>query len=155
MKVAIFGGYGVFGSRLAELLVRDGHHVIIIGRNGQAAEALAAKIGGASLELDRAGDLSPLWAMAPNAVVDAAGPFHAYGGDPYRLAKAAIAQGIHYLDLADDGRSVIYTYETTGERTGIVTLLSDLQKAGLNMADMKTQQSSLEDIFVGLVKETA
>ncbi len=59
------------------------------------------------------------------------------------------------LDLADDGRSVIYTYETTGERTGIVTLLSDLQKAGLNMADMKTQQSSLEDIFVGLVKETA
>ena len=50
--------------------------------------------------------------------------------------------------------SLIYTYETKGERTGITTLLTDLQKAGLKMADLKTQQSSLEDIFVGLVKET-
>lgn len=59
------------------------------------------------------------------------------------------------LELGDDGMSLIYTYDTKGERTGITTLLTDLQKAGLKMADMKTQQSSLEDIFVGLVKETA
>jgi saccharopine dehydrogenase-like NADP-dependent oxidoreductase len=54
------------------------------------------------LQLDRAGDLAPLWARSPDAVVDAAGPFHAYGADPYRLAKSAIAQGVSYLDLADD-----------------------------------------------------
>lgn len=58
------------------------------------------------------------------------------------------------LELGEDGMSLIYTYETKGERTGITTLLTDLQKAGLKMADLKTQQSSLEDIFVGLVKET-
>lgn len=59
------------------------------------------------------------------------------------------------LEIGQDGKSLIYTYDTKGERTGITTLLNDLQKAGLQMTDMKTQQSSLEDIFVGLVKETA
>lgn len=59
------------------------------------------------------------------------------------------------LEIGEDGMSLIYTYDTKAERTGITTLLNDLQKAGLQMADMKTQQSSLEDIFVGLVKETA
>lgn len=56
---------------------------------------------------------------------------------------------------SDDGQYLTYTYDTTGERTGITTLLGDLQKAGLQMKDIQTQQSSLEDIFVGLVKETA
>ena len=46
-----------------------------------------------------------------------------------------------------------YTYDTNGPRTGITTLLNDLQNAGLQMKDLQTQQSSLEDIFVGLVKE--
>lgn len=59
------------------------------------------------------------------------------------------------LEVGENGMSLIYTYDTKGERTGITTLLNDLQKAGLQMTDMKTQQSSLEDIFVGLVKETA
>ena len=59
------------------------------------------------------------------------------------------------LERAHDGLSLTYSYDTTGERTGITTLLNDLQKAGLQMKDIQTQQSSLEDIFVGLVKETA
>lgn len=59
------------------------------------------------------------------------------------------------LEVGENGMSLIYTYDTKGERTGITTLLNDLQKAGLQMTDMTTQQSSLEDIFVGLVKETA
>lgn len=59
------------------------------------------------------------------------------------------------LVRATDGLSLTYTYDTKGERTGITTLLADLQKAGLHMKDIQTQQSSLEDIFVGLVKETA
>ena len=75
------------------------------------------------------------------------------------LAEPAqeIPQALAGYDLvrADDGLSVTYTYDTTGERTGITTLLRDLQEAGLQMKDIQTQQSSLEDIFVGLVKETA
>lgn len=59
------------------------------------------------------------------------------------------------LARADDGLTLTYSYDTRRERTGITTLLNDLQKAGLHMKDLQTQQSSLEDIFVGLVKETA
>jgi ABC-2 type transport system ATP-binding protein len=74
------------------------------------------------------------------------------------LAKATdtipASLGGYYLVRGHDGLSLTYSYDTKGERTGITTLLSDLQKAGLQMKDIQTQQSSLEDIFVGLVKET-
>ena len=77
--------------------------------------------------------------------VDLAAPMTAV---PERLAKYA-------LELGPEGRSLIYTYDTKGERTGIITLLNDLRDAGLQMTDMATRQSSLEDIFVGLVRENA
>ena len=102
MKIVVIGGTGVFGERLARMLVRDGHDVTIAGRRAAPLAALADDIGAGHLVLDRGGDLAPLWASAPDIVIDAAGPFHAYGDDPYRLPKAAIAQGCHYLDLADD-----------------------------------------------------
>ncbi|MCF6444403.1 ABC transporter ATP-binding protein [Nereida sp. MMG025] len=71
--------------------------------------------------------------------------------EPVHSVPDALAQ--YGLDLAPDGASLLYTYDATGERTGITTLLADLQSAGLVMTDIQTQQSSLEDIFVGLVKE--
>jgi ABC-2 type transport system ATP-binding protein len=57
------------------------------------------------------------------------------------------------LTLADDGRTLIYDYETTGDRTGITTLLDELRAAGIRFRDLQTRQSSLEDIFVGLVRQ--
>lgn len=121
MKVAIIGGYGVFGSRLCRLLTRDGHDVVVVGRNADSAKALAEDIGAMSLALDRSADLAPLWALDIDAVVDAAGPFHAYGDDPYRLAKDAIAHRVHYLDLADDADFC----------AGIVALDQDAKDAGV------------------------
>ncbi|MGB7318315.1 MAG: ABC transporter ATP-binding protein [Planktotalea sp.] len=59
------------------------------------------------------------------------------------------------LEIVNDGASVLYSYDTRGERTGITALLADLAKAGLVMSDLQTKQSSLEDIFVGLVAEDA
>lgn len=59
------------------------------------------------------------------------------------------------LALSSDGTAVIYTYDTRSDRTGITGLLADLAKAGLIMRDLQTKQSSLEDIFVGLVAEDA
>jgi ABC-2 type transport system ATP-binding protein len=56
------------------------------------------------------------------------------------------------LELCDGGRQLIYTYDTKGERTGITSLLSDLRKAGIRFYDLDTTQSSLEDIFVSLVR---
>ncbi|MEJ6396720.1 ABC transporter ATP-binding protein [Yoonia sp. 208BN28-4] len=70
---------------------------------------------------------------------------------PVTDIPAALA---HY-DLTAQDNTLIYTYDTQGDRTGITTLLNDLQKAGLQMVDLQTDQSSLEDIFVGLVEEKA
>jgi len=57
----------------------------------------------------------------------------------------------YQLALAGDGNDLVYTYDTQGERTGITALLSDLNAAGVRFKDLETIQSSLEDIFVGLV----
>lgn len=55
------------------------------------------------------------------------------------------------LKIEDDGHSLIYDYDTSGERTGITTLLTALAEAGIRLKDISTRQSSLEDIFVELV----
>jgi ABC-2 type transport system ATP-binding protein len=61
----------------------------------------------------------------------------------------------HRLVLAADGRELVYTYDTRGERTGITTLLADLNRAGIRFRDLNTTQSSLEDIFVDLVRQSS
>ncbi|ACA16208.1 ABC transporter related [Methylobacterium sp. 4-46] len=61
----------------------------------------------------------------------------------------------HRLDLSEDGCALTYTYDSQGERTGITALLTDLRAAGIRFRDLETRQSSLEDIFVGLVKDPA
>ena len=59
------------------------------------------------------------------------------------------------LSRMQNGCELVYTYDTKGERTGITKLLNDISAAGLMLRDVRTQQSSLEDIFVGLVHEGA
>ncbi|MFG5121213.1 ABC transporter ATP-binding protein [Methylorubrum sp. POS3] len=59
------------------------------------------------------------------------------------------------LQLASSGRTLIYTYDTKRERTGITGLLTDLAAAGIGFTDLDTSQSSLEEIFVDLVRERA
>jgi ABC-2 type transport system ATP-binding protein len=54
--------------------------------------------------------------------------------------------------LAADGAELVYTYDTKGERTGITALLGDLNAAQIRFRDLHTTQSSLEDIFVDLVR---
>jgi ABC-2 type transport system ATP-binding protein len=58
----------------------------------------------------------------------------------------------HHLTLANGGSELIYTYDTQGPRTGITGLLADLSRAGIRFKDLDTTQSSLEDIFVDLVR---
>jgi ABC-2 type transport system ATP-binding protein len=57
------------------------------------------------------------------------------------------------LALSESGMELVYTYDTQGERTGITTLLGDLSQAGIRFRDLQTKQSSLEEIFVGLVRQ--
>lgn len=57
------------------------------------------------------------------------------------------------LELSDDGQSLMYSYDTRQDRTGITTLMKSVNEAGLILRDIHTSQSSLEDIFVNLVRE--
>mgnify|MGYP000548429479 CR=1 FL=1 len=59
------------------------------------------------------------------------------------------------LTLSDDGSRLTYSFMTTNERTGITRLLTTLADEGIRFSDVDTRQSSLEDIFVSLVEESA
>jgi len=68
-----------------------------------------------------------------------------------RLDVIPDAFAAQHLTLGADGMELTYTYDTQGERTGITDLLANLRQAGISFKDLHTTQSSLEDIFVGLV----
>jgi saccharopine dehydrogenase-like NADP-dependent oxidoreductase len=107
LRLLLLGGYGNFGGRLARLLAEDARLTLIIaGRAAARAEAFSAMLPSGAARLaaafDRDGDLeAQLRRLAPDLVVDASGPFQAYGAEPYRLVEAALGLGIDYIDLAD------------------------------------------------------
>ena len=129
-------------------LKADGVTIILTTHYIEEAEAIADRVGIISKgEILLIQDKAEMMAQMgkKQLVVDLAVP----------VIEIPAALAAYSLEIGPEGASLIYTYDTKGERTGITTLLNDLQKAGLQMADMQTRQSSLEDIFVGLVKETA
>src|SRR5579871_5638700 len=71
----------------------------------------------------------------------------------HKLAAVPDALGAYHLSLANGGSELVFTYDTQSERTGITRLLHDLNQAGIRFKDLQTTQSSLEDIFVGLVSK--
>jgi len=71
----------------------------------------------------------------------------------HRIEKVPAELAAHRLTLSPDGDELIYTYDTQAERTGITALLGDLGAAGIRFKDLSTTQSSLEDIFVDLVRQ--
>ncbi len=70
---------------------------------------------------------------------------------PLTTIPAALEK--HGLSLTDEGGKLVYTYDTQSERTGITALLADLNAAGIHFSDLETKQSSLEEIFVDLVRK--
>jgi ABC-2 type transport system ATP-binding protein len=128
-------------------LKADGVTIILTTHYIEEAEAIADRVGVISKgEILLIQDKAEMMAQMgkKQLVVDLV--------TPVTQVPAALAS--YDLEIGPKGASLIYTYDTKGTRTGITTLLNDLQKSGLQMADMQTRQSSLEDIFVGLVKET-
>ena len=130
LTVLIVGGYGTFGGRLAELLSGEpGLTLLIAGRSLDRAERWCAAHAGAArfvpVAFDRSAPIDPqLAALAPDWVVDASGPFQLYSGDPYRLIRACIERGTHYLDLADGSAFVdgIAEFDEAARRAGSVIL---------------------------------
>jgi len=72
-----------------------------------------------------------------------------------RLDSLPEALQPYALELAADGESLVYTYDAQGERSGISGLLADLGNAGVRFRDLRTSESSLEDIFVSLVRDAS
>ncbi|MGH8167395.1 MAG: multidrug ABC transporter ATP-binding protein, partial [Woeseiaceae bacterium] len=64
------------------------------------------------------------------------------------------ALGGYSLELNENGCELIYTYDSQAARTGITALLGELNNAGVKFTDVNTTQSSLEEIFVSLVKRS-
>ena len=71
--------------------------------------------------------------------------------DELESVPAALAD--YGLELDENGRALTYNYDTRGEHTGITDLMQDLRRAGVRFNDLQTKQSSLEEIFVDLVRK--
>ncbi|MET0131126.1 MAG: DUF4166 domain-containing protein [Stenotrophomonas chelatiphaga] len=129
MKILILGGYGVFGGRLAQLLADlPALELLIGGRNLAAATAFChAFVGRARvrpLQLDRRALAPTLQQEHPDLVVDASGPFQAYGGQCYAAIEACIAAGTDYLDFADAADFVagVGRYDAQARAAGVFVL---------------------------------
>ena len=125
-RVLVLGGYGVFGGRIAERLAREPDvEVIVAGRSLERAAELVARLAkGARAKLTparldatkiAAGELAEL---RPLLVINASGPYQL---QDYRLPRACIAAGAHYVDLAD----------ARGFVTGIGALDAQAKEAGV------------------------
>ncbi|MFY0619459.1 DUF4166 domain-containing protein [Shimia sp.] len=150
MKVAVLGGYGVFGGRLADLLVRDGHQVVVVGRSFAKAEALAGQLGCAALEWDIHSDPAPLVALSPDVVIDAVGPFQTYVEDPYRVARLSLQMGADYLDLSDSAAftSGISILDAEAKRVGRRVLSGVSSVPGLSSAVVADLVLGLDDVLL-------
>ncbi len=73
--------------------------------------------------------------------------------EPVEAVPAALSG--YDLSREEGGRVLLFRFDSAAERSGINRLLSDLSAAGLQVRDLQTRQSSLEDIFVGLVRDSA
>jgi ABC-2 type transport system ATP-binding protein len=71
--------------------------------------------------------------------------------EPLAAVPPALAR--RALTLADAGRKLVYSYDTGSGQTGITELIEDLHLAGLRIKDLHTTETSLEDIFVGLLRK--
>jgi ABC-2 type transport system ATP-binding protein len=69
------------------------------------------------------------------------------------LAQVPPTLAAHQLELTGAGNTLVFTYDAQVEQSGIAALLEDLNRAGIVFKDLQTTQSSLEDIFVSLVRE--
>jgi hypothetical protein len=160
-RVLVIGGYGFFGSRLVERLSLNSHlHLLVAGRSIAMAQSLVGRLqptAQAAMQAVAVDAMSPnlgqaLAALAPDAVVHTSGPFQ---GQDYRVAQACIAQGAHYIDLADGRQFVAGIAELDAEARGAGVLVTSgassvpaLSSAAVD--HLSKDMSSVQDIDIGI-----
>lgn len=140
-RVIVIGGTGVFGSRLVARLRSDPRLDVRTAGRGT----------GNDIRLDRtAPDLAAHLAQAaPQIVIDAAGPFQG-GADPYAVARAAIDQGAHYLDLSDDAAFTagITTLDDAARAAGVTVMSGVSTVPGISSAAVEAMIDGFDDIHL-------
>jgi hypothetical protein len=130
-RILIVGGYGTFGGRLVELLEDDARLTLLIaGRSLEQARIYCAQRSSAAAALvptvfDRIHSAAKVLAdLQPRFVVDASGPFQAYGDQGYGLMERCIECGVNYLDLADgsDFVSGVARFDGAARAAGVSVL---------------------------------
>ncbi|MFD1341673.1 ABC transporter ATP-binding protein [Litorisediminicola beolgyonensis] len=132
--------------RIVEDMRADGVTIILTTHYIEEAEAIADRIGVISKgELLLVEEKSALMARMGRKElrIELQAPLDAI---PESLSDYDLA-------LADEGRALVYSYDTAAERTGIARLIAALAEKGIVLRDVSTRQSSLEEIFVGLVHD--
>ncbi|QDY68266.1 ABC transporter ATP-binding protein [Qingshengfaniella alkalisoli] len=129
-------------------LKEDGVTIILTTHYIEEAEAIADRVG-----VINKGQI--LLVEAKTHLMERLGrkQMEIYLQHPLQTVPDALSK--YDLELGEDGETLIYTYDTQAERTGITTLLSDLSNAGVKLSDIQTRKSTLEEIFVDLVREQA
>jgi|ERR1700676_3378509 len=131
LRILIVGGYGIFGGRLVKLLEDDLRLTLLVaGRSLASARKYCEARPKAAAKLvptffDRTkGDTTQLAALHATVVVDASGPFQAYGSNGYRLIEQCIECKVHYLDLADGSDFVagIAKFDAAAQAAGVYVL---------------------------------
>ncbi len=158
MKLLILGGYGAFGGRLATLLADLDIDILICGRREAKAKSFCDSQTGRAryhaLAFDRKDIDIALSEHTPDIVVDASGPFQAYGDDPYSVVKACVKHSVHYLDLADAADFVdgISQFDAAAKQAEI-TLLSGLSTCpALSGAVLKelSKDMDIKNVSIGI-----
>ena len=129
MKILVLGGYGVFGGRLARLLSDLPQVTLLVaGRDLAKAQGFCNELRGAvkaiPLQLNRSDIAVGLAEQRPDLVVDASGPFQAYGADRYRVIEACIEARVSYLDFADAAEFVfgVGQFDERARQAGVFVL---------------------------------
>lgn len=154
LTILVIGGYGTFGRRLVELLSDESRlRVIIAGRSLDKAQTLCSSLNAsatlAPYRLDRDGDMRQAFSdLAPDILVDATGPFQAYGDDPYRLVIQCIAHGVNYLDFADGTAFArdIRTFDAEAKAAGIFALSAVSSSPALSAAVVRELAKGLASV---------
>lgn len=129
-------------------LQSDGVTIILTTHYIEEAEAIADRVGVIS-------DGRLLLAEAKTTLMARMGKKRLHIELQTNLMTVPVELDHYKLERADDGSSLSYTYDASQDRTGVTSLLGDLSKLDIRIRDVKTSQSSLEEIFIDLVKESA
>lgn len=152
--ILILGGYGNFGKRIAEALTRHGLPILVAGRDLSKAEALCRKLLNARpLQVDIHSNLGTvLAAEKPSVVIHTCGPFQ---GSDYEVARACIAAGVHYIDLAD-GRDFVRDFsalDVEAKAAGVTLISGASTVPGLSSAvveHLKPQFARMDTLDFGI-----